>query len=217
MIGVVLAGSLDDGTSGLWTIKDQGGLAVAQDPTDALFPDMPSNAIQNVSVDYILPAHEIGELLARLSREPVILPAKDAPESLTLEVGSAAMIETDDEDMGRMGEVSHFTCPECHGSLWRIYEGKIVRFRCRTGHAFSAEVLLDELTESVERSLWASVRALEENASLLEHLGQHLREHGGNGVAQQYARRAETTKEHARAVRSALEATLKTHDDSQDE
>ena len=115
------------------------------------------------------------------------------------------MMTTDDKDMSDIGELSEFTCPECHGSLWRIYEGKIMRFRCRTGHAYNSETLLDELTESIERSLWASVRGLEENTVLLEHLGCHLREHGENGVADEYLRRAEETMARSQAVRRAIE------------
>lgn len=204
-IGVVLAGSLDDGSSGLWAIKDRGGIAVAQDPTDALFPDMPNNAIRNVKVDYVLPAREMGALLERLTREQIDLPAPHARPSLGLEVESAAMMTTDDAAMSQLGELSQFTCPECHGSLWRIYEGTIVRFRCRTGHAYSSETLLDELTESIERTLWASVRGLEENATLLEHLGHHLRERDENGIADAYLRRAEETWARARSVRGAIE------------
>src|SRR5215831_303891 len=52
VIGVILSGALDDGTSGLWEIKRKGGIAIVQDPTEALHPGMPNNAIENVSVDY---------------------------------------------------------------------------------------------------------------------------------------------------------------------
>jgi two-component system, chemotaxis family, protein-glutamate methylesterase/glutaminase len=204
-IGVVLAGSLDDGTSGLWAIKDRGGVAIVQDPIDALFPDMPRNALRNVSVDYIVPAHELGELLVDVTSEQVDLPEVSPSTSLGLELESAAMATTDDQDMSRLGELSQFTCPECHGSLWRISEGKILRFRCRTGHAYGSETLLDELTESIEQNLWASVRGLEENASLLEHMGRHLREHGVSGIADEYLRRAAETKQRARTVRRAIE------------
>src|SRR5688572_28477079 len=75
-IGVVMTGALDDGTAGLWTIKLRGGTAIVQEPADALIRSMPLNALDNVEVDYKLPAAEIGELLGRLAREP----ARPAPQ-----------------------------------------------------------------------------------------------------------------------------------------
>ncbi len=210
VIGVILAGSLDDGTSGLWAIKDRGGVAVVQDPTDTLFPGMPLSAISNIAVDHIVPVSQMADLLVKLVNEEIELPEPPAPGEMTIEVESAAMGETDEKRMAELGELSAFTCPECHGALWQIVEGKIIRFRCRTGHAYTAEVLLDELDESIERSLWASVRGLEENASLLAHMGRHLAEHGQNGISDQYLERAEETRSRAQTIRRAIEGKVDT-------
>lgn len=69
VIGVILTGALDDGAAGLAMVKRQGGLAIVQDPDDALFPSMPRSAMSQVAVDYCVPLAEIPGLLARLTRE----------------------------------------------------------------------------------------------------------------------------------------------------
>src|SRR5215212_968855 len=67
VIGIVLSGTLDDGTAGLLAIKARGGVAVVQDPADALSPGMPENALENVPVDYQLAVDKMGLLLDRLT------------------------------------------------------------------------------------------------------------------------------------------------------
>src|SRR3989344_2255871 len=47
-IGVILSGMLDDGTSGMWAIKQCGGTCVVQDPNEAEYPDMPLSVINNM-------------------------------------------------------------------------------------------------------------------------------------------------------------------------
>jgi len=70
VIGIVLSGMLDDGTAGLQEIKAQGGVAVIQDPQQALFRSMPQSALEHVGVDYVLPVSEMGAVLRRLALEP---------------------------------------------------------------------------------------------------------------------------------------------------
>src|SRR4051812_33241997 len=70
VIGVVLSGTLDDGAAGLWAIKSCGGVAVVQDPEDALFGEMPASALACVDADHVAPLEEIPLLLAELVRSP---------------------------------------------------------------------------------------------------------------------------------------------------
>src|SRR5262249_11318339 len=52
VVGVVLSGLLDDGSAGLIAIKSCGGLAIIQEPDDAMWPEMPRNALAHDHVDY---------------------------------------------------------------------------------------------------------------------------------------------------------------------
>jgi two-component system chemotaxis response regulator CheB len=174
VIGVVLTGMLDDGTAGLWAIKDRGGIAIAQAPTDAACESMPASAIRHVDVDYILKLSEIPEQLRRLTREP-LEPLESQPmsqDNLQTEVGIA--LENDALGLGvlGLGEPSHYTCPECHGSMVRIQEGRIERYRCHTGHAFSEQVLAQEGASAVEKTLWAALAQLEEHYLMLKRLAE---------------------------------------------
>lgn len=161
VVGVVLSGALDDGSAGLLDIKRRGGIAVVQDPDTALHPGMPRSALAQVDVEYRLPVTEIGPVLGRLAREPA--GATPPPD--------ARLNEDWKRYLGETTQVSHsetpsvYACPECHGTLWESDDG-VLRFRCRVGHSFSSESLLAQHDETLDSSLWAALRALEENASL---------------------------------------------------
>jgi two-component system chemotaxis response regulator CheB len=71
VVGVILTGALNDGTAGLLAVKRHGGIAVVQDPDEALYSSMPLSALANVEVDYRLPLSSIGPLLVNLASEQV--------------------------------------------------------------------------------------------------------------------------------------------------
>lgn len=71
---------------------------------------------------------------------------------------------------GHSGQTpSPFTCPDCQGTLFLVRDHELMRFRCRIGHLYSPESMLDAQTDNVERLLWSATRALEEHA---EYTGQ---------------------------------------------
>jgi two-component system chemotaxis response regulator CheB len=203
VVGLVLSGTLDDGTAGLWAIKSCGGMAVVQDPADALFPGMPENALRNVEVDHCLPLAQIPALLTELAHQPIKeMPPVLAPERLKTET-QFAMLEKEMQDMKGMGKLSAFTCPSCNGSLWELQDGELIRYRCHVGHAFSTESLLAEQSETVETALYAALRALEEKAAILRRLAERYQNQLPSFQAD-YEGRAAQLDQQANAIRSLL-------------
>ncbi len=174
VIGAILTGYLDDGTAGLQAIKACGGQAVVQDPQEAQVPDMPASAIGNVAVDHVLRVAEMGALLASLAApppEPTEQPSAPPPAPTWVKVensfvqGKAGLPE-----LQRIGKPSGYTCPECGGALWQLDGAAPARFRCHTGHAFTARVLAHMQEEAVEAALWSALRALQEQQRLEQEL-----------------------------------------------
>jgi two-component system chemotaxis response regulator CheB len=170
VVGTVLSGALDDGTAGLWAVKQCGGMAIVQNPEDALFPGMPTSALEKVSVDYRLNAEEIGAKLNELARKTVKNGRRyPVPAHIKLET-EFAMMESRMSAMDAWGTPAGLACPSCTGSLWQVKEGRALRFRCHTGHAFSGESLLSEQSEGLEEALYSALRALSEKAALARRL-----------------------------------------------
>ena len=207
VIGVVLTGYLDDGTSGLWSVQRMGGLAVVQDPHDAEQPSMPTNALEFVAADYVVPLAQLGTLLVRLMQE--YAPAKTrlpAVELDLLKIELTIAKQGGGFELGIIdkGKLTPFTCPECHGALTQLIEGKLIRYRCHTGHAYTVSALLSEVTESVESMLYQSMRGLEETKMLLHNIGMHFTETQQTEVAELFFRKADETGQQARVVHQSI-------------
>lgn len=205
VIGVVLTGALDDGTAGLFAIKQCGGIAVVQDPAEAYFPSMPESALAYVDVDYRLPLAELAPLLARLAREPVVKEgATTVSREMDQEVRAAeweiAVLEGEEPP----GRLSSFTCPECHGPLYELRDGRLARFRCRIGHAFTAEGVLAEQSEAVEEALSMALNTLKESALMSRRLAREAQERGHVRVAARFEEKGRETSERAALIQRVL-------------
>ena len=212
VVGVVLSGSLDDGTVGLDVIKHMGGVTIVQDPETALFPSMPRSAMENVDVDHVLPPDQLPELLVRLSRAPVTVATEAEseaamPDEIRQEADMAELDEGSIKEYERPGKPSGFTCPECHGSLFELSEGQLIRFRCRTGHAFSAESLMAEQGDNLEAAMWTALTALKERAALATRLADRAGQRGHEITERQFRQQAGDAERQAELIREALLAT----------
>jgi two-component system chemotaxis response regulator CheB len=201
-MGVVVSGALDDGTYGLARIKAAGGTAVAQDPEEALVASMPLSAIRNVEVDHVLPAAQIGELIA--SRAGKSFNGVPEMASKTTEQPLDEREITVQQMNGRFGPPSAMTCPDCGGALWELQEGKLTRFRCHVGHQFSPEALDRGQHDLVEEALWTAVRALEEHADLRQRMSRRADLAGLSAVAGGFADTARTLHHQAQTIRDLL-------------
>lgn len=207
VIGVVLSGALDDGTAGLWSVKDRGGIALVQEPDDAAVPSMPSCALAEVAVDHVAPAHELGPLLARLVRQPP--PAeppqqRQATEELEREVGISAIDEVSHAQSERYGQPSRFTCPDCGGVLWEIGGEGPLRFRCEVGHAHSSATLAETQTEAAEAAMWSALRALEDKAELARRRSVAAAARGFGEQGARFMAEEQAVQQHAAAIRAVL-------------
>ncbi|HEU5442167.1 MAG TPA: chemotaxis protein CheB [Ktedonobacterales bacterium] len=218
VIGVVLTGALDDGTAGLWAVKHHGGVAVVQDPDEAQHASMPENAMEYVEVDHCLPVAEIGPLLGCLAREeapatdPVAVAARTrlATAYVSLMTGSAkagaqGIKMADTQGPLEEGVLSGYVCPECKGPLWEIHENRLLRFRCRIGHAFSRDSLLAGQSEALDKALWMAYETLCENALATERWARRSRGHRQSHVAAQLKERARLQRRRAERLRRIIE------------
>jgi two-component system chemotaxis response regulator CheB len=202
VVGVVLSGSLDDGTAGLIAVNMRHGVTVVQNPEEAMYSGMPISAIENANPDYILPITEIAALLTALANDPIEEPPESTnPPDIDKEVEIAEMTTSEPPS----GTPATLACPECGGTLWEVQDGELIRFRCRVGHAFTAQTLLAEQGEQLEDAFWVALRALEESASLARRMADRARMRNQPHVAAAFEEQAESAKARADLVRQVLQ------------
>ncbi len=213
VIGVVLTGNLDDGTAGLGDIKERGGAAIVQLPSDAVCASMPQSAIDNVEVDRVVPLKQIAKSIVELTHARVdggtVWRRKHHSSSNHADYlqEEADMAETDADQMqldDRPGEPSGFTCPECGGALWELKDKKLLRFRCRTGHAYSVQTLMTEQTTGVESALWAAMATLKEKSSLVRRMADQAQQRGQSVVVPRLTRQADAADRDVEILRRVL-------------
>ncbi|MFZ5896280.1 MAG: chemotaxis protein CheB [Myxococcota bacterium] len=201
--GVVLSGELHDGAAGLDAIRRCGGYTIVQDPSDAMSASLPRAALA-MFPHRVLRALEIGATLSELANQPAP-PRVKVPRDLELEARAAAVAMSAPDELSRVGEASHFTCPECQGPLWLMQQAP-AHFRCDVGHAFSLDALESGQAHALERALWVAYRILAERSRLIEQMANRAKEQGNESIAADYTRRMHELHSHSRAVLSALES-----------
>jgi two-component system, chemotaxis family, protein-glutamate methylesterase/glutaminase len=206
-VGVVLTGLLDDGAAGLRTVARYGGACLVQDPDTAEFGAMPRAALCAVPTARSAPLDSLAAEVARLVAEnPSDVPeigdeqrARDAAE-LASALGRSPQLP----DGGPVGDPAPYSCPDCHGVLHAVPDVGVLRFRCRTGHAWSGESLVAQQDADVEEALWTALRVLEERAEMSRRLAEQARLGARDWSSDHFERRAVEADRSADLLRSVL-------------
>jgi two-component system chemotaxis response regulator CheB len=202
VIGVILTGFLEDGSSGLAAIKNAGGIAVVQNPEDAEVSSMPRSALLQVDADYCVPLVEIGPLLNQLTRVEVAMTSNFS--------GNGGRPKEE-----RKETTTAVTCPECSGTLWEISENGEIRYECRVGHSYSLDDISEAEDENVERSLWMALRALEESAALEQRLADVAADRNRPHAHKLFMEKAHERRAHARIMRDFLLGAKRRHSEAE--
>lgn len=192
--GVILSGALDDGVSGLKAIHARGGVTIVQDPQEATFEALPVNAIEHAQPDHVVPIANVAALLRDHPRPDRKKHIMYSDHTLELEnhiaMGAALARPVDSENIG---PPTNYVCPDCNGGLMEVSDGN---FRCRIGHAWTADALLHARSTEIDSALGMAVRSLQEKAELADGLAKKV---GSGGLQDRYRRTAEESR-HAAAV-----------------
>ena len=207
VIGVLLSGLLSDGAAGLNAIKRCGGMAVVQDPADAISEEMPRRAMEATTVDLCVPGATMGDVLSELVREPAGA-ALAIPPEIRLEVEIAAGERIGSDNLVAVADPVGLTCPACGGVLSKVKDARPMRFRCQVGHGFTADALAKEQEGRVDEALRVALRIIEERAELVQRMAADGRRSGRTAVAEMYEARAVEYREYADMIRRVVLKSL---------
>jgi two-component system chemotaxis response regulator CheB len=202
-IGVILTGLLNDGSAGLADIKRCGGIAVVQNPREAVAADMPLGALAATEVDYRTSLSELPELLLTLVAQPAES-KQPPPPDIAIEVDIALGGTSDADVIKRVADPTTYSCPTCGGVLSEMRRRPPLRFRCQVGHAFTAETLMSSKEGSADEAMRLALRVLDERAHLSAQIARDARTHGRVAAARAHDSTAEQARESARVIREAM-------------
>lgn len=207
VVGVMLTGLMSDGSAGMDAVRRSGGVVVVQDPAEAEYPDLPRNVIRQVGADYIVSLAEMGGVLERVAAtpaEPTPVPQDIVQEAQIAERVMTNATMTNIEDLNKLGQQVPYSCPECGGALWKLTEGKVHRYRCHSGHAYTDDSLVQTMSHALEETLWVALRILEERRSIMKAVSEQDRGRGKSRWASTQEERAEEMKVHIDRIREIL-------------
>ncbi len=198
-VGILLTGNLNDGSAGLYEIKQQGGTAIVQDPRTAAYPQMPRSGADQVDVDYCVDLEAMPRLLTALVDQPT---AGEPPPTRAATSHHLGHRGVDDD---RFERPVTLTCPDCGGALRREEVGGLVSYVCHTGHAYSAEAMGVAQFDQLERVMRSAERLLGERADFCRQMAERAAVADDIDMAETWRRAGEEALGRAYTLRNFIE------------
>jgi two-component system chemotaxis response regulator CheB len=203
VVGIVLTGYLNDGTSGMLAIKESGGTCIVQDPNEAEYPDMPLSVLETMEVDYCISLARINETIKEVTHKIQPKQVNARPHVIReTEIAEKSIVNL--EAIAEIGEKSLYVCPDCGGGLWTLPEDKNTRYRCHVGHSYGEKDLLLRQAESLEATLWVALRMMEERRVLLTRVSERDANKGLSKLGLLHQQRAADLERHIEKLKELL-------------
>jgi two-component system chemotaxis response regulator CheB len=207
-IGIILTGFLNDGTVGMWSIKQSGGHTIVQDPNEAEYPDMPLSVLETMETDYCTQLKKIGDVVLKIIEEAEskgILP----PPAIIAESKLSEKSATTIEQVATIGEKTLFACPDCGGGLWQISNDRVKHYRCHIGHSYSETDMIVRQSQAIEQTLWVALRMMEERKILLKKTATENESKGLTSLSGTLREQAQQLEIHVEKLKELLFAVVK--------
>src|SRR5688572_14252493 len=201
-IGIILTGFLNDGTVGMNAIKQSGGSTIVQDPNEAEYPDMPLSVLETMDADHCVSLKKMGDTIVQVIGNAKIK-GIPPPQAVLMESRLSEKAATAINRVSMLGEKTIYACPDCGGGLWQI-DKPVPHYRCHIGHSYSEKDLLLKQAESIEHTLWVSVRMMEERKILLNKNAKTYSQKGLEILSAEYTQRASQLETHIKNLKELL-------------
>lgn len=203
VIGVVLSGLLDDGSAGLMAIKACGGICVVQEPDDAMWPEMPRNALAHDDVYYRATVAELPALLTHLvSEAPGEMPP--IPHHLIVQAATAAREAATTPGRTKVGRPSP-QCAQCGAELVAVSGPGMPRFRCPLGHAAPVDAApVASQDGELDRALQSALRMHRDRVVMFRRMQQTSEAQGFAYSAARWRAGADESAEAAQVIEDAM-------------
>ena len=108
------------------------------------------------------------------------------------------------ENVEAIGTRTTYTCPECNGSIWQVNNSEPLRFRCHTGHSFTADTFLAEQTQNLEKALWSAARIMEEKVIFFRQMSERMGNYNLQSAAAKYDDHAKSLDAEVSLIRGII-------------